>query len=724
MKTLTVTELRKMSEVECEILDKSTGKIVVKKIDFNTLCRRCEEAISRYFKVGKYSVLSEFFNEIEWTLGVGSACTDGIRIFFNPVFANELVSIGGAGAMELANAAKLRGEKIDMNSFEKEVFKPFFFVVLHEIYHQVYRHIEQEQRKEETKNGKNHDLSNYSMDAEINRDIEIQWPEFKGITELSGGVMRAKDFPVEFWQQIFDSLMESGDYPPMQSPMTPNGGESSDNSGDDEGEGGQGQSSQNNQSQQQQGNQGGQRQPRPDGQQQNGQQSGGEQQSGQQQNGQQQNGSGQQSGDEQGSENNQNGSGSSQNGQDGQEQNQQGGQSGQGGSNGQEGEEQQNGQGSSGSGSNGQDGEDSQNNQNGQNGAGGQNGEDGEDDAQKQNGQNGNNDGQDGQNGQGQNGPQRADNRNIAGNQGDVKIKVTINSTWDGSDIISKEEAMALAEKNGNPYNSKEKSKSAEEMAKERLAHSEDGIKGIGKGTARDMGRILDAIDSILNKSVVDWKSMLARHMKNAGGVDVEDRFSRKRLGGSRLDKYELVHRKEIEVNRAADIFYLVDASGSIGKRELYRVFSEVMDIEQRKTMTIRKSAFTYFADCIDIARIRVWDKDTTKSKKMKLITYVPGEDVGGDTEIAGSIIQVTKSGKKYFSKENPQTMMIVFTDGEDQIESLKAFFALPPSIRKRVVFCIMNRGEERLKEISEMFIQVGVLKSNIVCIDMTTLKD
>ena len=703
MKVLTVSDLKKMSEVECEVTDIATGKVTVKKIDFKTLCDRCNEAINTHFKVGRYSVLSEFFNEIEWTLGVGSACTDGIRIFFNPVFANELVSIGGANAMEILNAAKLRGEKSDRKEFEKEVFKPLFFVIIHEIYHQVYRHIEQAQRKEETKNGKNHDLANYSMDAEINRDIEIQWPEFKGITNLTKGVMRAKEFPVEFWQQIFDSLMESGDYPPMQSPMTPQGGQSDQQSGDDEGDGGQGQGSQsqqqqqtgqNNQNQQNQNGQGGQNQQNQNG------------QDGQNQ----QNQNGGSNGNDQ--NNNQNQQNQNQNGQ-GDDSNGQGNQS----SSGQRNPQQNSNQNGSGSGNSGQEQQDQQNKQ----GNGGGQGQDGQNDQEGQNRQNGQ-DNQNNQNGQNGNQPYKASDKNEAGNQGDVKIKVSINSSWDANDIIEKEDGMKLAEQNDNPYTGKEKSISPEDNAKNNVSAAEDGIKGIGKGTSRDMGRILAEIDSILNKSVVDWKSLLAKHMKSAGGVDTEDRFSRKRLGSNRLDKYELVHRREIEVNRAADIFYLVDASGSIGKRELYRVFSEVMDIEQRKTMTIRKSAFTYFADGIDFNRIRLWEKDTTKSKKMKLITYEPGKDVGGGTEIAGSIIQVTKSGKKYFSKSNPETLMIVFTDGEDWITSLKKFETLPPAVRRRVVFCIMNNGESRLKEIANMFVSVGVTKNNIVCIDMSQL--
>ena len=82
--------------------------------------------------------------------------------------------------------------------------------------------------------------------------------------------------------------------------------------------------------------------------------------------------------------------------------------------------------------------------------------------------------------------------------------------------------------------------------------------------------------------------------------------------------------------------------------------------------MNIKKSAFTYFADDFDENRIRVWYKDDSKKKKMELIQYVDGLDVGGGTEIAGSVVHVTKLKKQFYSPNNPKTLIIVFTDGVD----------------------------------------------------------
>lgn len=730
-----------MGDVQCEVFNRDTGETKTVTVNLEKIVSRCNLAVQLLFKNGKYAALADFFNEVEFTFQVATACTDGIRIFFNPLFVNELIMQGGPHAMAMMHEYKAKGKKMTQAEFDLIAFRPFFFVLIHEIYHQVYRHIEQSKFKEETRNGQNHQLANVSMDAEINRDIEIQFPEFAGITEETGGIYMAERFPVEVWQQIFDELYKNNEFPDEEQEYTPDGGTTDDSqSGQSQGQNGS------NQQQQQQG-QGGQ--SGQQGQQQ--QQQGG--QSGQGQDGQQQ---------QQG----QNGQGQGQ-GQDGQGQDGQQGQNGQGGGQSGQGnqktQQQGNGQGQGG---NGQDGDD---NQNGQSGNGGQSGNnngggticggmgvpiDGNNQKQGQNGQTVG--GQPGQQSQGnnQNGgasgngpfdpngntqsqpsnknsnPQGAvntnDNGNNSGNKtqpGGQKIKVTVGSKWGNNDMIDKKTGEKIGEHEGNPYTGEE-NKTPEEVAKQRVEESEGKLKGIGKGTACPMDRKLDAIKNVLGKSVVDWRHMLAKHLKQAGGVDIEDRMARKRLTTDRMDKYELVHRKEYEANHAADVFYLVDASGSIGSAELYRVFSEVMDIETKKNMTIRKSAFTYFADNIDKSRIRVWDPKTPKSKKMSLIEYKSGLDVGGGTEIAGSIIQVTKSGKKYYSTTNPHTLMIVFTDGEDYFDDMqRKLQTLPNIVRKKLVFVIMNYSEDRMEQITNCLVSAGVKKTNIVCIDMSQYK-
>ena len=68
-------------------------------MNVDKLIERLDEIVEKYLKIGKYSVLGEFFNGIIWTFRVSTAATDGIRLYFNPLFANNLLSLAGPDAL-------------------------------------------------------------------------------------------------------------------------------------------------------------------------------------------------------------------------------------------------------------------------------------------------------------------------------------------------------------------------------------------------------------------------------------------------------------------------------------------------------------------------------------------------------------------------------------------------------------------------------------------------
>ena len=154
-------------------------------------------------------ILNRFPKPILWTVGVETAASDGIRIAFNPVFAQELILKGKA---ELKDA--LTTKSISSDERVSMMARNLIFVIIHEAYHQIYRHKEAAERKEETRGGKNHRLANIAMDAEINRDIEKQLAAygFAGITKKTGGVIDDR-FKTEAWQDIFDAYY-NGNVPP------------------------------------------------------------------------------------------------------------------------------------------------------------------------------------------------------------------------------------------------------------------------------------------------------------------------------------------------------------------------------------------------------------------------------------------------------------------------------------------------------------------------------
>ena len=84
--------MREQSPVKLSVLNLETGEIEEQNINLDVLINRFEDITEKYMKIGKYKVLGEFFHDIIWTFRVTTAATDGIRIYFNPLFANELMA--------------------------------------------------------------------------------------------------------------------------------------------------------------------------------------------------------------------------------------------------------------------------------------------------------------------------------------------------------------------------------------------------------------------------------------------------------------------------------------------------------------------------------------------------------------------------------------------------------------------------------------------------------
>lgn len=769
MQKCSTKDLIANSPVTVQIYNVDTGKVEERKMNVDKLIERLDEIVEKYLKIGKYSVLGEFFNGIIWTFRVSTAATDGIRLYFNPLFANNLLSLAGPDALNKQKELTKQGAKpsVIKETLMFESSKYFLFVIIHECYHQLYRHIESSKYKEETRVGGPaiQNLANVSMDDEINRDIEIQFPEFAGATKASNGCIEAEKYPIEIWSEIFDDKFKSGETvippPPIEPPQGPRKGGDDDDDDDDSDTvhkvapkdyaDGWAQAiadiksgkvdphkfkplpvNKNNFDHevlgyvsgtteffidnsiemklafnQDEWNQGyndciakalqigdGPRGPKgintifdnldepPKVNPQNGGGSG-------------------KGGDGKSSDNNQQSDDESGNNK------KQNGKSGKGGSD-PEDEKKQNGKQSD------QDGDGTGKDQDSSIGSSSQNTKQlsqGHKGGKKMN--------QRSELGDGKNGSRS----NEEGNSGDSIYQVSVGSNWGIGDLISKSEGQKISEEEGEPFTEEEENTSPEEHARQVIKHNESKLKEIGKGTMCPMERKLAKINEILSPSIVNWKGILSRLFKNAGIKEQPImKMKKSRFGIERLDRYELVNpKKDVERKRnSADVFYLVDASGSIGRRELYRAFSEVIALESRSDMNIKKSAFTYFALDIDENRIRVWYKEDSKKKKMELIQYVDDQDVGGGTDIAGSVVHVTKLKKQFYSSNNPKTLIIVFTDGVDyNFDKLKV---LPERIIRNLIFIIMNTPNKTwgFDVVIPKLLSVGVLEKNIVCIDIS----
>lgn len=905
-RVVTTKEMKGHPWITIKSVDGATGEETERTINLKKFLDRYTSIAEDYMHNGKYSVIGKFYDKIIWTFTIPTAATDGVRLFFNPIFVKEVTDKGGEAAK--AAAMELQKKGIDWRNKNNEakfdvhfeVAKYFIFIIMHECYHMIYRHVEQSKRKKETATGGKyiHWLANTSMDIEINRDIEKQWPEFEGCTVATEGWFKP-EYGNKVWTVIFDERFAAKEQPKEGEQFIPpsqeddddqqqqgqgggmdmpeeqmeaaqdyvdgwkkaiedykNGlidldnfkplavdkskfghkmyGESmtfsyrnnmlveydrgTDDAPDDDrpvpsaapssapananvnvdewnqgyndciaaiiksakqqgGAGGKGglkvtnlpqppslAKPQNNQQQQQgdgQGSGDGSSDQDQQGSDQQGQ--GGGQSSGQQQNGKQQNGKigqGGQQGDK--NQDGQNGNNTSpikkssdlgdeksgKNGSSsGQGQNksvQQDGDDQQGQGSGQNGDKSgkngQNQQDGNGAGQNGQQqqGQNGQgNDQNGnQNGSGRQGG------SQQQQGAGGGQNGQQqGQNGQdkdanGQKSGDGSQNGQGKDSQGDGEedipvYRVSKGRDWGSGDLISVQEGLDIMKQEGE-LTDNDINTTPEEHAKKVLKQVKDKLKDVGKSAGRGlcMADRLAEIEAALAPPVIKWKALLLRHFKELGvKPDTDSKMKRSRFGIDRADRFEKIEDFKVEELRrmSADIFYLVDASGSIGDRELQIVFRELIGLETRTGLDIRKAAFTYFSDDFLEDRIRLWYRDTAPKEKMKLVKYVSGKDPGGGTNISGSVnhvVNLKKSKNRHlrnlYSTSNPQTLIIVFTDGCEG-GSYATIGALPQKIRKKIIFVVMNTESDSwgFKSVVPQIIKdAQIPEKNVICID------
>ena len=84
-------------EIPFEVYDRNgqpTGEIV--KIDIGAMVKAGDIAIS--YIISLSPAFREYLTKITWTIDcrVPTACTDGIRIFVNPIFASRLIRLSNA----------------------------------------------------------------------------------------------------------------------------------------------------------------------------------------------------------------------------------------------------------------------------------------------------------------------------------------------------------------------------------------------------------------------------------------------------------------------------------------------------------------------------------------------------------------------------------------------------------------------------------------------------
>ena len=768
--------------VKVKITDAITGEQTEEEIIPAEIASFCEMAKTQAASTRELGpILGRFNKPILWSFNIDTAASDGVRIAFNPVFAEQLLYKGKGQVKELMS----QGKRMSQSDRVITMARLVLYVICHEAYHQIYRHREQAERKTETQGGKNHQLANIAMDAEINRDLEKQIPKyFAGATEECDGIFDDR-FRMEPWQIIFDAYF----YNKVSTPQQPINQNPVNNSQQQSGQQGQSGDSQSSQSQQQgqSGQQGDNNQSQSQGGSQGQQGDSSQQQSGNQgsqnQSGNQNNQSYEQQGkgggsyddtdlsaadpdtmsdygmddmpdnrdksseyqdayndeirkeldkamgkksgtnsDEQGDDNSQsgNGSGDSSN-EDGYNQDQSGNAS----------DNLQNGQSENDSSNENGDNQD----QSGNASSNSQNGQSSQDSIG--NSKTGRNSGQMSPTEKAAREQARKDVKNAIDKmkaqldndmnslQDEDKLQeqlegkefdTTTSSTFGGADMLSQEQMAEIAKESGDPYTAEELTCDPTELSRKYNKENSERLKDVSPDLANKLNDIANVLKHM--QPLANWKQKMKKHFTAAMEAGTEMKRSKvimsQKWRFDRYNPYKAVPRIE---NEGANIFYLIDNSGSMygnGNGIFYQIFKEIVTLEKQcKVLTSARAYFT--TGTIRPAHVEMWNIKTSISKRLELL----GERGGsGGTDIPGNTISVTKLKKPYYYDNGEKhTTIMVFTDGEDTgWEQLKQ---IPSKIRKDLVFVVFNPDVKFiLKTFNEMQKLGGIPLKNLIGID------
>lgn len=701
-------------------------------------------------------ILNRFPKPVIWTFAIDTAASDGVRIAFNPVFAQQLIVQGQGMLKQMVSS----GKNVKGNDKAIYMAKYFLFVLTHEAYHQIYRHREQAELKQETMGGKNHNLANIAMDIEINRDIERQLPKwFKGATVEANGCFDTEGkFERDPWQLIFDAFYYNGVEPPQTNQNPINNSNSQPQQGQTGQQGSQGETQDTDSNDSQQSGQSGQ-QGCSSSQSQQGQQGGmqiskqGGQGSSQEDDSDSDLGDNEDlqapdmSGkskeyqdayaDELQKELNkvmgkQNKNNSSQQGQAGQQGNQQSGQ--------------QSSQGGSQAGSETSDSfDDTIDNMNNQKGdlTGSQNNsnmnsqDSSDSDSTSNNGQMSKEEKEARE--QARKDVQKAletlkneieDQMNQEMSDEEIEkqlegkeFNTTTSSVFGGADMLNQEQMSEMAREAGDPYTSEELTANVDELNKQ----FNDKHKAALASVSPELSQKLTDITNKLKReeSWGNWKEKLKKHFRDSiKGSIYTTRSKRVMAQADFRDDYAMPYKNRVvQDSPAANIFYLIDNSGSMyfaGDNVFYSIFKQIVTIE--KQCHVAMSARAYFSSGSIVPKnVEIWNDKTPIQQRLDKLA-----DRGntGGTDIPGNVVAVTKLKKPYYYNNNDHhTTILVFTDGENNDDNgWNMLKLIPGKIRKDLVFVIINDHNGLSREIPKIRKQ-GIPMKNIIGIDISKIK-
>lgn len=364
-------------------------------------------------------------------------------------------------------------------------------------------------------------------------------------------------------------------------------------------------------------------------------------------------------------------------------------------------------------------------------------GQDSQGQGQQGQGQQGNQLGQNGQGtqqGQGQQGQGQGDGKddpNSTIDGSNIKTPKVTTKVFGGHDVLSHEEAQRIAERAGQPYGADDKKANPIKKCRDFVNDNRAELDAVGSqnheaGSGSSLGDRLREIDKMF-KPIINWKQKLRALFNSVSRKGKEYKFLKTRIATtnpvirpSRYAKYD-EHKFDIE-DGIAQVFFLIDNSGSMyslegTKADIFDViWSEIIGL--LKVTSVKHSAATYFSDGpMDPNNVRMWNEKTTTNQILRMLKQ--SKDLTGGTNIVGSCEQVYNLKKPYFSKVNPSTLLIVVTDGGDNLQSAAN---IPFSIRKNMIWLMLESDMSFLEKQMEVLIKCGFKEKNIILVNTKNL--
>ena len=276
-----------------------------------------------------------------------------------------------------------------------------------------------------------------------------------------------------------------------------------------------------------------------------------------------------------------------------------------------------------------------------------------------------------------------------------------------------------LAAEAGDPYSADELTSNIDDINRKFNEKYKESLRRVSKDLGDKLDNLSEALKNV--ETLANWKEKLKHHFRDAMKGDEEFKRSKRVMSQKwRKDRYNPYKERPKTENTGANVFYLIDNSGSMyyygGNKIFYQIFKEVLSVE--KMCKVNMSARAYFSSGVILPEnVELWDRKTNTEKILDKLADRGGS---GGTDIPGNVLSVTKlKPPYYYSTPTRHTTIIVFTDGENNDrDGWKLLQRIPFKILKDVVFCIFNTKENIMHYMKEIMTQ-GVPLKNIIGINV-----